>query len=130
MAAHSVTPTVRQHALQRPRKAFGRPGSRTMAPEAETGILGLPGDFWRGADARWAGQSARAPSRWRPRRRPAARPGLAVVEPDPAPVGEQQAGRGEARRMIEAYFPALPKIELFACGKARPGWTAWGNESA
>ena len=30
--------------------------------------------------------------------------------------------------MIEAYFPALPKIELFACGKARPGWTAWGNE--
>ena len=30
--------------------------------------------------------------------------------------------------MIEAYFPTLPKIELFARGKARPGWDAWGNE--
>ena len=30
--------------------------------------------------------------------------------------------------LIEAYFPTLPKIELFARGKARPGWDAWGNE--
>jgi ParB-like chromosome segregation protein Spo0J len=29
-------------------------------------------------------------------------------------------------------FPTLPKIELFARGEARPGWTgwtAWGNEA-
>ena len=31
--------------------------------------------------------------------------------------------------MIEAYFPTLPKIELFARGKARPGWEAWGLEA-
>ena len=30
--------------------------------------------------------------------------------------------------MIEAYYPTLPKIELFSRGEARPGWTAWGNE--
>ena len=30
--------------------------------------------------------------------------------------------------LIEAYFPTLPKIELFARGKARGGWDAWGNE--
>jgi hypothetical protein len=26
-------------------------------------------------------------------------------------------------------YPTLPKIELFARGKARPGWDAWGNEA-
>ena len=31
--------------------------------------------------------------------------------------------------MIEAYFPTLPKIELFARGKARPGWEIWGLEA-
>ena len=31
-------------------------------------------------------------------------------------------------RMIEAYFPTLPKIELNA-RRARPGWDAWGNEA-
>jgi len=30
-------------------------------------------------------------------------------------------------RIIEAMYPALPKIELFA-RQARPGWDAWGNE--
>ena len=30
--------------------------------------------------------------------------------------------------MIEAYFPTLPKIELFARGKARPGWDAGGTQ--
>ena len=30
---------------------------------------------------------------------------------------------------IEAMFPHLPKIELFARGEARPGWDAWGNEA-
>ena len=31
--------------------------------------------------------------------------------------------------MIERLYPTLPKIELFARGKARPGWDAWGNEA-
>jgi N6-adenosine-specific RNA methylase IME4 len=26
-------------------------------------------------------------------------------------------------------YPALPKIELFARGAARPGWAVWGNEA-
>ncbi len=30
--------------------------------------------------------------------------------------------------MIEAYYPTLPKIELFARGEARLGWDTWGNE--
>ena len=32
-----------------------------------------------------------------------------------------------AYRIIEAMYPALPKIELFA-RQARPGWDVWGNE--
>lgn len=31
-------------------------------------------------------------------------------------------------QLIESYFPTLPKIELFARGKPREGWEAWGNE--
>lgn len=31
--------------------------------------------------------------------------------------------------LIEQYFPTMPKIELNCRGKARPGWTAWGNEA-
>jgi N6-adenosine-specific RNA methylase IME4 len=30
--------------------------------------------------------------------------------------------------MIEAYFPIVPKIELFA-RRRRAGWDAWGNET-
>jgi N6-adenosine-specific RNA methylase IME4 len=31
---------------------------------------------------------------------------------------------------MTAYYPTLPKIELFARGKARPGWDApWGNKA-
>jgi N6-adenosine-specific RNA methylase IME4/ParB-like chromosome segregation protein Spo0J len=32
-------------------------------------------------------------------------------------------------QMIEKMYPAASKLELFARGKARPGWTAWGNEA-
>lgn len=32
-------------------------------------------------------------------------------------------------RMIEGYFPTLPKIELNRRGPARPGWSAWGLEA-
>lgn len=31
-------------------------------------------------------------------------------------------------RMIEEYYPNLPKIELNRRGPPRPGWDAWGNE--
>jgi N6-adenosine-specific RNA methylase IME4 len=32
-------------------------------------------------------------------------------------------------KMIEAYYPNLPKIELNRRGPARPDWDAWGNEA-
>jgi len=31
-------------------------------------------------------------------------------------------------RMIEEYYPTLPKIELYRRGPSRAGWDAWGNE--
>jgi N6-adenosine-specific RNA methylase IME4 len=30
--------------------------------------------------------------------------------------------------LIEAMYPALPKLELFA-RQRRPGWDVWGNET-
>ena len=36
---------------------------------------------------------------------------------------------GEVRRRIEAMFPALRRIELFARGAGAAGWTAWGLEA-
>ena len=59
---------------------------------------------------------------------PAPAPGSQWSSLIPAPVGEHSCKPDEARRMIEAYYPTLPKIELFARGEARPGWAAWGNE--
>ena len=35
----------------------------------------------------------------------------------------------EVRRRIEAMFPALRKLELFARGRGAPGWPAWGLEA-
>jgi N6-adenosine-specific RNA methylase IME4 len=32
--------------------------------------------------------------------------------------------------MLERAYPSATKLELFCRGKARPGWTAWGNEAA
>ena len=50
---------------------------------------------------------------------------------EPHPGRARQAFREACRfyELIEAYFPNLPKIELFARGKARPGWAVWGNET-
>lgn len=31
--------------------------------------------------------------------------------------------------LIELYYPKLPKVELFARGEARPGWSHWGAEA-
>jgi N6-adenosine-specific RNA methylase IME4/ParB-like chromosome segregation protein Spo0J len=44
-----------------------------------------------------------------------------------APRREHSRKPDEAYEMIEAMYPSLPKIELFA-RRARPGWDAWGNE--
>ena len=46
-----------------------------------------------------------------------------------AAVGEHSAKPKAFLEMIERYFPTLPKIELNRRGAARPGWSAWGNES-
>ena len=47
----------------------------------------------------------------------------------PAPVGKHSAKGDRWLEMIEQYFPTMPKIELNRRGKARSGWTAWGNEA-
>ena len=47
-----------------------------------------------------------------------------------APVGKHSAKPKIFHELIEGYFPNLPKIELFARGKARPGWSIRGNEAA
>jgi N6-adenosine-specific RNA methylase IME4 len=56
---------------------------------------------------------------------PANRPS-SVIE---APRREHSRKPDEAYELIEAMYPELPKIELFA-RQARPGWAAWGNEIA
>ena len=60
----------------------------------------------------------------------------------PPPPGEQPSSVYRERRtehsrkpeyyykLIEAWYPTLPKIELFRRGAPRPGWAAWGNEVA
>src|ERR1051326_8538009 len=46
-----------------------------------------------------------------------------------SPVGEHSAKSDAIARMIEQYFPTLPKIELNRRGPARKGWDAWGDEA-
>jgi N6-adenosine-specific RNA methylase IME4 len=47
-----------------------------------------------------------------------------------APVRRHSEKPEVFRRMIESYFPTLPKIELHARGPiARPGWDVWGLEA-
>jgi N6-adenosine-specific RNA methylase IME4 len=46
----------------------------------------------------------------------------------PAPVGRHSEKPEVFYRLIESYFPTLPKIELFARA-ARPGWDRWGLEA-
>jgi N6-adenosine-specific RNA methylase IME4 len=61
---------------------------------------------------------------------PAPAPGQQSSSVIMAPRGAHSAKPAIFREMIEAYFPTLPKIELFARGEARQGWGAWGNEAA
>ena len=60
---------------------------------------------------------------------PAPAPGSQWSSVISASVREHSRKPDEARQMIIAMFPTLPKIELFARGKARPGWDTWGNEA-
>jgi N6-adenosine-specific RNA methylase IME4 len=44
-----------------------------------------------------------------------------------SPVREHSAKPEDVMDMIEAYFPTMPKVELFAYhGKRRAGWDYWG----
>ena len=48
-------------------------------------------------------------------------------------VVDAQRGRHSEKpkifyELIERMYPNATRLELFARGKARPGWTFWGNE--
>jgi N6-adenosine-specific RNA methylase IME4 len=45
-----------------------------------------------------------------------------------APRREHSRKPDEAYALIEAMYPALPRLELFA-RQRRPGWDVWGNET-
>lgn len=45
-----------------------------------------------------------------------------------APTREHSRKPDEIHEAIEAAWPDLPKLEMFA-RETRPGWTAWGNET-
>jgi N6-adenosine-specific RNA methylase IME4/ParB-like chromosome segregation protein Spo0J len=45
-----------------------------------------------------------------------------------APRREHSRKPDEAYERIERAYPECSKLELFARGKPRPGWSAWGNE--
>jgi N6-adenosine-specific RNA methylase IME4 len=44
--------------------------------------------------------------------------------------GEHSEKPVDAYELIERAYPHASKLELFARGKPRPGWTAWGNQVA
>jgi N6-adenosine-specific RNA methylase IME4 len=45
-----------------------------------------------------------------------------------APRGEHSVKPKEFAGLIERLFPDVARIELFARGEARPGWSQWGNQ--
>ena len=45
-----------------------------------------------------------------------------------APRGAHSAKPAIARDIIERMYPSLPRLEMFARGKAK-GWTTWGHEA-
>jgi N6-adenosine-specific RNA methylase IME4 len=66
--------------------------------------------------------------------------GVRGTVPAPAPGNQRTSiidtpAREHSRKpevfheIIEAYFPTLPRIELFARGHSRCGWDVWGNEA-
>lgn len=61
---------------------------------------------------------------------PAPAPGMQAASILEADVGRHSEKPEAFLKLIERYFPTLPKIELNRRGPARPGWDAWGNEVA
>jgi N6-adenosine-specific RNA methylase IME4 len=45
-----------------------------------------------------------------------------------APAGRHSAKPAQAYELIERSYPRASKLELYARGKPRSGWAAWGNE--
>jgi N6-adenosine-specific RNA methylase IME4 len=45
-----------------------------------------------------------------------------------APRTEHSAKPAVVYDLIDAMYPALPKVELFCRGEPWPGWVAWGNQ--
>lgn len=60
---------------------------------------------------------------------PAPAPGQQWISVCHAPVAGHSAKPEVFFKMIEEYFPTLPKIELNRRGLPRPGWDAWGAEA-
>jgi N6-adenosine-specific RNA methylase IME4 len=59
-----------------------------------------------------------------------------LPEAQQVPDSVIEAGRGrhsqkpeQAYELIEAAYPHLSKLELFARGTPRPGWQTWGNQA-
>jgi N6-adenosine-specific RNA methylase IME4 len=55
-------------------------------------------------------------------------------EQRPASVIREKRGQHSAKpalvyEVIEQMYPTLPKLELFARGAGRPGWSTWGNQA-
>jgi N6-adenosine-specific RNA methylase IME4 len=46
-----------------------------------------------------------------------------------APTGRHSEKPSFAHEFFEAFYPTVPKIELYRRGPARPGWSAWGAEA-
>jgi N6-adenosine-specific RNA methylase IME4/ParB-like chromosome segregation protein Spo0J len=46
-----------------------------------------------------------------------------------APRGRHSEKPEEVYERIERMYPAMTKLELFARGIPRPGWTTWGNQA-
>jgi N6-adenosine-specific RNA methylase IME4 len=46
-----------------------------------------------------------------------------------SPSGRHSAKPDAVYEMIEAYFPTVPRIELYARGSARANWAVWGNQA-
>jgi len=60
---------------------------------------------------------------------PAPAPGTQFRSVLDAPVGRHSEKPAVFAEMIETLFPHLPRVEMFARGRARPGWAVWGNEA-
>jgi N6-adenosine-specific RNA methylase IME4 len=60
---------------------------------------------------------------------PAPAPGTQWPSVIEAPVGRHSEKPAVFYKLIEAYFPSVPRIELFGRGEARKGWDIWGAEA-